>query len=108
VLEAYGKGKSERKAQHRSSAPEPCSCGLGHAELAADLQKHHGLPPVEQLLRDLNEARKAVAYGDVTILWQCLAILLRQLKRVVEALSAVDRDDLAGHMRGLVRGQIGD
>ena len=35
------------------------------AELAGELHDQHGLPDVEQLLRDLNEARKAAAYGDV-------------------------------------------
>lgn len=35
------------------------------AELARDLHHNHGLPAVEQLLRELNEARKAAAYGDV-------------------------------------------
>jgi len=31
------------------------------ADTARDLQKNHGLPDVEQLLRDLNDARKAAA-----------------------------------------------
>lgn len=35
------------------------------AETAGELHKKHGLPDVEQLLRHLNDARKAVAYGDV-------------------------------------------
>ena len=34
-------------------------------ETAVVLHKDHGLPDVDQLLRDLNDARKAVAYGDV-------------------------------------------
>jgi hypothetical protein len=29
------------------------------------LHKRHGLPDVAQLLRDLNNARKAAAYGDI-------------------------------------------
>lgn len=29
------------------------------------LHEKHGLPDVEQLLHDLNDARKAAAYGDV-------------------------------------------
>lgn len=36
------------------------------AETAGELHKKHGLPDVEQLLHDLNDARKAAAYGDVT------------------------------------------
>ena len=38
---------------------------LEKVDLAAELHKNHGLPDVEQLLHDLNDARKAVAYGDV-------------------------------------------
>jgi hypothetical protein len=35
------------------------------ADVAGILHSKHGLPDVEQLLRDLNDARKAAAYGDV-------------------------------------------
>src|SRR2546427_8014212 len=35
------------------------------ADIAGELHKTHGLPDVGQLLRDLNDARKAAAYGDV-------------------------------------------
>lgn len=35
-------------------------------ETAELLATDHGLPPVANLLRDLNETRKAEAYGDVT------------------------------------------
>ena len=35
------------------------------AQLASELHTQHDLPDVEPLLRDLNEARKAAAYGDV-------------------------------------------
>ena len=34
------------------------------ADTARVLHQKHGLPDVEQLLRDLNDARKAAAYGD--------------------------------------------
>ena len=33
-------------------------------DLAADLHKKKGLPDITDLLRDLNDARKAAAYGD--------------------------------------------
>jgi hypothetical protein len=36
-------------------------------DVAANLHVHHGLPDVERLLRNLNDARKATAYGDVDI-----------------------------------------
>jgi hypothetical protein len=35
------------------------------ADVARELHVQHGLPEIEQLLRDLNNARKAAAYGDV-------------------------------------------
>jgi hypothetical protein len=35
------------------------------ADIADELHEKHGLPDVGQLLRDLNDARKAAAYGDV-------------------------------------------
>ena len=36
------------------------------ASAAQKLHKDHGLPDVEQLLIELNQARKAEAYGDVS------------------------------------------
>jgi hypothetical protein len=35
------------------------------ADVASELHKKHGLPDIEQLLRDLNDARKSAAYGDI-------------------------------------------
>lgn len=35
------------------------------ADNARKLHDQFGLPDVEQLLRDLNDARKAAAYGDI-------------------------------------------
>jgi len=35
------------------------------ADVATELHKKRGLPDIDQLLRDLNDARKAAAYGDV-------------------------------------------
>jgi len=35
------------------------------ADVARGLHGQHGLPDIEQLLRDLNDARKAAAYGDI-------------------------------------------
>src|SRR5438874_13635559 len=34
-------------------------------DVASILHDQYGLPDVEQLLRDLNDARKAKAYGDI-------------------------------------------
>lgn len=35
------------------------------SEVAADLHRLHGLPGVDSLMRDLNDARKAESYGDI-------------------------------------------
>jgi hypothetical protein len=35
------------------------------AEVARFLHKHHSMPDIDQLLIDLNQTRKAIAYGDV-------------------------------------------
>jgi hypothetical protein len=35
------------------------------ADVAGELHENYGLPDIEQLLRDLNDARKAAAYGDI-------------------------------------------
>jgi hypothetical protein len=35
------------------------------ANIAAGLHQTHDLPDIEALMRDLNEARKAEAYGDI-------------------------------------------
>ena len=35
------------------------------ADIATELHKRRQLPGIDQLLRDLNDARKAAAYGDV-------------------------------------------
>ncbi len=37
----------------------------GKIKVADILATDHGLPPASDLLRDLNDARKAAAYGDV-------------------------------------------
>src|SRR5437879_3883976 len=37
----------------------------GKAEAARQLAREYGLPDVEDLLKDLNEARKSEAYGDI-------------------------------------------
>ncbi len=35
------------------------------ADVAQTLHEDHGLPDIQDLLRDLNQARKAAAYGDI-------------------------------------------
>ena len=36
-------------------------------EIASELHRKKGLPDITELLRDLNDARKAVAYGDIEV-----------------------------------------
>jgi hypothetical protein len=37
------------------------------ADIAVELHRNHALPDIADLLRDVNDARKATAYGDVLI-----------------------------------------
>lgn len=37
------------------------------AEASLELASQHGLPEIHSLLRDLNDARKSVAYGDIVL-----------------------------------------
>ena len=39
----------------------------GRVDSAAQLALEHGLPDISELLRDLNDARKSVAYGDTEL-----------------------------------------
>lgn len=59
------------------------------AETAAELHKKHGLPDVEQLLRDLNSARKAVAYGDVAAPHLEAEEIASEIERYVDAVAAL-------------------
>jgi len=66
------------------------------ADLAGDLHKNHGLPDVEPLLRDLNEARKARAYGDVEapdLEAEEVAVLIEAYVEAVEELLGIESDD---------------
>jgi hypothetical protein len=62
----------------------------GKVKAAGDLAAQHGLPDISQLLRDLNEARKSEAYGDVTFPTgldaQAVAIAVEEYVDAVEQL----------------------
>ncbi len=61
------------------------------ADIALELHDRHGLPDVSGLLSDLNNARKAVAYGDVKapeLDAEKLAIQIEEYVSVVEAILA--------------------
>ena len=55
------------------------------AAIAGELHKTHGLPDVEGLLNDLNEARKAAAYGDVLAPALDAEEVATEIERYVEA-----------------------
>jgi len=66
------------------------------AETAGELHKKHGLPDVEQLLHDLNDARKATAYGDVIapdLDAEHVAVQIEQYVDAVAELLEGDPDD---------------
>ena len=57
------------------------------ATVASDLHKKYGLPDVEQLLRDLNEARKYAAYGDVPAPDLNAELVASEIERYVDAVA---------------------
>jgi hypothetical protein len=59
------------------------------AESAAQLHKKYNLPDVEQLLCDLNVARKAAAYGDVPAPDLDAQDAATEIERYVEAVGAL-------------------
>ena len=59
------------------------------ADIAAELHKKHGLPDVDQLLRDLNDARKSAAYGDIPAPDLEAEDVASQIERYVDAVAAL-------------------
>jgi hypothetical protein len=57
------------------------------AETAAELHMKHGLPDIEALLRDLNLARKATAYGDVPAPHLDAEDVASEIERYVDAVA---------------------
>ncbi len=55
------------------------------AQMAGELHKKHGLPDVQELLHDLNNARKAAAYGDVPTPDLVAEDVASEIERYVEA-----------------------
>ena len=64
-------------------------------DIANDLHKGHGLPNIAQLLRDLNDARKATAYGDVELPELDAEDLAADIERYVDAVAALLESDNA-------------
>ena len=54
-------------------------------KLQGELHKKHSLPDVEELLNDLNESRKAAAYGDVPAPDLVAEDVATEIERYVEA-----------------------
>jgi hypothetical protein len=59
------------------------------AAAAATLARTHGLPDVSGLLRTLNAARKAAAYGDRDLPRLDPRILAREIERYADAVAAL-------------------
>jgi hypothetical protein len=57
------------------------------ADVADELHKKHGLPDVGKLLRDLNDARKAAAYGDVPAPHLDAEDVASEIERYVDAVT---------------------
>jgi hypothetical protein len=58
------------------------------AEAARQITDQYGLPDVENLLKDLNEARKSEAYGDVAAPELDAEDVVAQIETYVEAVRA--------------------
>lgn len=58
-------------------------------DLAVDLHKKNELPDISDLLRDLNDARKAAAYGDVARPDLDAEDIASQIEQYVDAVAAV-------------------
>ena len=65
----------------------------GKAEAARQLARRHGLPDVEDLLRDLNDARKSQAYGDVAAPELDAEEVVCQIENYAEAVEAFLRKE---------------
>lgn len=62
-------------------------------DLASELHQKRALPDIAQLLGDLNDARKATAYGDVERPDLDAEDIASQIERYVEAVSALVSGD---------------
>jgi HEPN domain len=58
------------------------------ADASRQLTRQHGLPDVEDLLKDLNDARKSEAYGDVVAPELDAEDVVSQIENYVEAVKA--------------------
>jgi len=58
-------------------------------EVAAELHRRFGLPDVEELLRNLNDARKAAAYGDIVLPDLDAEEIASEIEAYVESVSAL-------------------
>jgi hypothetical protein len=57
------------------------------ADVAGELHRTYGLPDIEQLLRDLNEARKSAAYGDIPAPELSAGEVASEIERYVDAVA---------------------
>ena len=66
---------------------------VGKAEVARKLSRSHNLPDVADFLRVLNDARKAMAYGDVEFPNLDAEDVAIKIEEYVEAVSALLGDE---------------
>ena len=59
------------------------------ADVAGELHTNYGLPDVEQLLHDLNDARKSAAYGDVPAPNLNAEAVASEIERYVDAVTSL-------------------
>jgi hypothetical protein len=64
------------------------------ADVARELHEKQGLPDIERLLRDLNDARKSAAYGDIPAPDLHAEDVAREIEVYVDAVAdVVERTD---------------
>ena len=59
------------------------------ADVARELHKDHGLPDIEKLLRDLNDARKSAAYGDIPAPDLNAEVVASEIETYVDAVASL-------------------
>ena len=65
-------------------------------DVASELHERYGLPDVASLLGDLNDARKAAAYGDIDIPDLDAEEVATEIEQYVDAVSALLAKDVHG------------
>jgi hypothetical protein len=78
--------RRNRRGHVRKNHIEEDSCR--QSGCSAPTGSQHGLPEVEDLLKDLNDARKSEAYGDIAAPELGAEDVVSQIEKYVEAVKA--------------------